>query len=296
MDALKLESVSKSFGDLHAVDSVSMTVPEGSFVAFLGPNGAGKSTTIAMICALLRPDSGSISVFGNDSSSPFVKKDIGVVFQDPMLDKGLTVRENLEVRGSMYGLDDVDASVSRVMEASDCLEFADRPYGMLSGGQRRRADIARALVHSPRLLILDEPTSGLDPHTRSVIWNSIDRLHAGGMTVLLTTHYMEEASGADSVTVIDHGRIVAVGTPEELKERFSKDRLTIVSTDAEELESRLSSAGIAYSIDRGVFEIGLERTRDAIPVIDLVKDVIDSFEVRTGTLDEAFVAMTGGSE
>lgn len=293
MDALRLENVVKSYGDIHAVKGISYSVPEGSFTAFLGPNGAGKSTTIAMICSLLKPDSGSVSVFETDASDPSVKKSIGVVFQDPMMDGRLTVRENIELRGSMYRLDNPKRSAKNAMASADCLEFADRPYGSLSGGQRRRADIARALVHGPRLLILDEPTSGLDPHTRQVIWDSIDRLNrVDGITILLTTHYMEEAAGADAVIVIDKGEIVACGTPEELKDEFSRDRMTFIPRDLPEAEARLGSMGLEYSVERGVVTLPLRKTVDAIPTIEALKDLMESFEVRTGTLDEAFISIT----
>ena len=181
------------------------------------------------------------------------------------------------------------------MAYADCMDFADHRYGTLSGGQRRRADIARSLLHRPRLLILDEPTSGLDPHTRMVIWGTIHRLNREhGMTVLLTTHYMEEAAAADDVVVIDHGRIVAHGTPEQLKESYSQDRMTVMPVDEPDVISILDRQGIGYSLDRGVLTIPLESTVDAIPIIELLQGRIRSFEVRTGTLDEAFVSITGG--
>lgn len=295
MNAVSVRDVVKTYGDVKAVDGISFDVPEGSFFAFLGSNGAGKSTTISMICSLCKPDHGTIEVFGRNVSDVSVRKDIGVVFQDPMLDGPMTVRENLEVRASMYGLADICGAVESAISCTGCSEFADRKYATLSGGQRRRADIARALVHGPRLLILDEPTSGLDPHTRMVIWDTILSLNRGrGMTILLTTHYMEEAAGADDVVVIDHGSVVAHGTPEELKEEFSSDRLVIVPKDASSLKLRLECASIQYTVSRDVFTIQLGSTSEAIPLIDMLKEDIASFEVRMGTLDEAFIAITGG--
>lgn len=286
----------KSYGDVRAVDGITFDVPEGAFFAFLGPNGAGKSTTISMICALSSPDSGSISMFGRDVSDISVRKDTGVVFQESMLDSRLTVRENLMVRASMYGLDDVETSVDRAIVDADCMGFSDRRYGTLSGGQKRRADIARALVHGPRFLILDEPTSGLDPHTRKSIWDTIHRLNREcGMTVFLTTHYMEEAANADDVVVINHGVIVAHGTPEQLKDEFSSDRMVVVPQDADAMASTLDFNDIGYTRNRDVFTIPLSSTIDAVPVIDLIRDNVRSFEVRTGTMDEAFVAITGGN-
>lgn len=297
MDAIEVKGLVKTYGDMRAVDGIGFSVPEGSFFAFLGPNGAGKSTTISIICSLLEQDSGDVRIFGRDVSDPTIRNDIGVVFQDPMLDPKLTVRENLEIRASMYGLKDVRSAVERAMADADCTEFSKQRYGTLSGGQRRRADIARALVHSPRVLILDEPTSGLDPHTRKVIWESVFRLNRqNNMTVLLTTHYMEEAANADDVVVIDHGRIVAHGTPEELRERYSRDRMTVVPKDVSSMKDTLDSLGVRYSLERDVFTIELGATVDAVPIIDSVRDMMVSFEVRMGSMDDAFVSITGGEE
>lgn len=297
MDAIEVKGLVKTYGDMRAVDGICFSVPEGSFFAFLGPNGAGKSTTISIICSLLEQDSGEVRIFGREVSDPTIRNDIGVVFQDPMLDPKLTVRENLEIRASMYGLKDMRSAVERAMADADCTEFSKQRYGTLSGGQRRRADIARALVHSPRVLILDEPTSGLDPHTRKVIWESVFRLNRqNNMTVLLTTHYMEEAASADDVVVIDHGRIVAHGTPEELRERYSRDRMTVVPKDVSSMKDALDSLGVRYTLERDVFTIELGATVDAIPIIDSVRDMMVSFEVRMGSMDDAFVSITGGEE
>ena len=297
MQAISVRGLVKSYGDVQAVKGISFDVPQGSFFAFLGPNGAGKSTTISSICSLLAPDSGTIEIMGKDITDPSVRSSLGVVFQDPALDKKLTVRENLTVKGSLYGIDNLETAVDKAIAEADCVEFADRRYGTLSGGQRRRADIARALVHSPRILILDEPTSGLDPHTRKLLWDGIFRLNKEqGITVLLTTHYMEEAAEADDVVIIDHGEIVAHGTPTELKEMFSSDRLTIVPKEADVVEKILSDAGIGFSADKSILTVPLTRTVDAIPVLELVKEHIASFEVRTGSLDDAFVSITGGGD
>lgn len=294
MSAITVRDLVKSYGDVRAVDGISFEVPEGSFFAFLGPNGAGKSTTISIVCSLIRRDSGDVEILGKDPSDPDIGRLIGVVFQDPKLDKFLTVRENLEIRASMYGIEDVEKAAESAMEAAECGEFADRRYGTLSGGQRRRADIARAMVHDPRILILDEPTSGLDPHTRKVIWDSIYRLNkTRGMTVLLTTHYMEEASNADDVVVINHGRIVAHGTPEELKNAHSTDVMTVVPRDLGVAEELLRCNGTEYTVSRDVVSIKLRSTSEAVPLVVLLKDQIVSFEVRTGTLDDAFISITG---
>ncbi len=297
MDAISVDGLRKSFGDIEAVKGISFSVPEGAFFAFLGPNGAGKSTTISIICSLLKADSGEVSIFGKDVSDPSVRSDMGVVFQDPMMDARLTVRENVRIRGAMYGLsgDALEDSVSSALSAADAAEFADRMYGKLSGGQRRRADIARALVHSPRLLLLDEPTSGLDPQTRAKIWETVKDLNREhGMTVLLTTHYMEEASGADDIVVIDRGSIAAHGTPSALKDRYCRDRMTFEPTDMDAATEVLSSLGIGYAVGSGTVTVELGSTADAVPIVKALDSLIGSFEVRSGTLDDAFIAITGG--
>ena len=296
MTAISVRGLRKSYGDFEAVKGISFEVPEGSFFAFLGPNGAGKSTTISIVCSLLGYDSGEVEVFGKPVTDPSVKRDIGVVFQDPMMDGRLTVRENLTVRGGMYGLsgDVLEGSVARALEVSDSVEFADRPYGKLSGGQRRRADIARALVHSPRLLLLDEPTSGLDPQTRRRIWDTVNRLNREeGLTILLTTHYMEEAAGADDIVIVNHGEIAAHGTPAMLRERYCSDRMTVVPKDMDAVASVLSDTGIGFSVRADTVEIPLASTVDAAPVVAMLDGMIDSLEVRNGTLDDAFIRITG---
>ena len=297
MSAISVRGLRKSYGDREAVKGIDFEVPEGSFFAFLGPNGAGKSTTISIICSLMEQDSGEVLLFGNDSSLPEVRRDIGVVFQDSMMDRMLTVRENVTLRGSMYGLtgDDLKNAVSSAISKADAMEFADQRYGQLSGGQRRRADIARALVHSPRILLLDEPTSGLDPQTRKTIWETITTLNReSGMTIFLTTHYMEEASESDDVVIIDHGTIVAHGTPVQLREKYCSDNMVLVPLDMEKLCSALDSSGTPYTVVKDVVHMDIQNTMDALPIIESVKGLISSFEVRMGTLDDAFINITGG--
>lgn len=297
MSAISVRGLRKSYGDREAVKGIDFEVPEGSFFAFLGPNGAGKSTTISIICSLMEQNSGEVLLFGNDSSLPEVRRDIGVVFQDSMMDRMLTVRENVTLRGSMYGLtgDDLKDAVSSAISKADAMEFADQRYGQLSGGQRRRADIARALVHSPRILLLDEPTSGLDPQTRKTIWETITTLNRdSGMTIFLTTHYMEEASESDDVVIIDHGTIVAHGTPVQLREKYCSDNMVLVPLDMEKLCSALDSSGTPYTVVKDVVHMDIQNTMDALPIIESVKGLISSFEVRMGTLDDAFINITGG--
>lgn len=294
MSAISVRDLRKSFGDVQAVKGISFDVPEGSFFAFLGPNGAGKSTTISIICSLLERDSGDVTVFGMDPSDPSMRSSIGIVFQDPMLDSKLTVRENIRMRGAMYALPDLDIAVDEAISEADAVEFADRPYGKLSGGQRRRADIARALVHRPKLLILDEPTAGLDPQTRKNIWNTISGLNErNGITVLLTTHYMEEAADADDIVIIDKGEIVAHGTPATLRESFCSDKMVVQPIDLNSVVSKLDSMSVRYSVKNDTVTIQLKSTLDAIPIVKELDGMISSFEVRTGTLDDAFINITG---
>lgn len=296
MSAISVRDLRKSYGDVEAVKGISFDVPEGSFFAFLGPNGAGKSTTISIICSLLDYDSGEVRVFDTDVSDPSVKREIGVVFQDAMMDGRLTVRENLSVRGGMYGMtgDVLKDAVDRAIMVSDSGEFADRPYGKLSGGQRRRADIARALVHGPRLLLLDEPTAGLDPQTRSRIWGTITELNrTEGLTVLLTTHYMEEAAGADDVVIVNHGVVAAHGTPTMLRDRYCSDRMSVVPRDMDGVASLLESEGIRFETHADVIEIPLSSTLDAIPIMRGLDGLVESLEVRSGSLDDAFIRITG---
>ncbi len=297
MDVIAVKDLRKSYGGSPAVDGISFSVPEGSFFALLGPNGAGKSTTISILCSILKCDSGSAEIFGRDAADPSARRDIGVVFQDPMMDRLLTVKENISLRGGMYGLsgDDLEEAADRAMRSVGIEDLAGRKYGTLSGGQRRRADIARALVHGPRLLVLDEPTSGLDPGSRRRIWDAVLRLNREeGLTVLLTTHYLEEAAGADDVVIMDRGRIAARGTPPEIRERYSRDRLIAVPTDPAAVRSYLESIGSDFSEANSSFEVVLSRTLDAIPILEALEGSISAFEVRMGTLEDAFLRITGG--
>ncbi len=294
MDAVNVRSLRKSYGELEAVRGLSFDIPEGSFFAFLGPNGAGKSTTISIITSLLRADSGEALVFGKEPSDPSTKKDLGIVFQDPKMDKLLTVKENLKYRAELYGLEDRRSAVEKALEVTGCADIAGQRYGQLSGGQRRRADIARALVHGPRLLILDEPTTGLDPQTRSRIWELITRLNREqGITVLLTTHYMEEAAEADRIVIVNHGEIVADGTPSQLRDRYCHDRLIFAPRDREESCGKLRDMGVEYTVSKEKIVVTLGKTSDSVAIIKALGDGMESLEVRSGTLDEAFINITG---
>lgn len=248
--AITVKNLTKSYGDVKAVQGIDFEVEKGSLFAFLGPNGAGKSTTINMICTFLQPAAGEVTVngFTLGKQDDEIRKIIGAVFQEGVLDKLLSVEENLRVRGSFYGLK--DAELTRAIEKTSAItgigDLLKRRYGKLSGGQRRRCDIARGLIHAPRILFLDEPTTGLDPQTRKHMWETLSKIQQeNDMTVFLTTHYMEEAADADYVTVIDDGKITAQGTPSELKEAYSKDRLLLTTQQPDAVRQLLDNSRLA---------------------------------------------------
>lgn len=293
-----VENLKKSYGNVCAVKGIDFFVNEGEMFAFLGPNGAGKTTTIDIICTLLAPDNGTITVngfkLGKDDDK--IRQCIGIVFQDSILDSLLTVKENLFTRGSFYGMTrtQLAEAVGKAAGAADVGSFINRPYGKLSGGQRRRADIARALVNTPKVLFLDEPTTGLDPQTRKSVWDTIRCLQKEtGMTVFLTTHYMEEAAGADYVAVIDNGLISAKGTPGELREKYSTDSLSLLPKDSAKLEKYLAGEGISYSASGGTYRVSVPSTIEALPLVNKLQSLITGFEVISGSMDDAFVNITG---
>lgn len=291
MNAIEVSDLKKYFGDVKAVDGISFNVDAGQLFAFLGPNGAGKSTTIDILCSLLTPDHGDVKIFGHPigSESEAIRSDIGIVFQNGTLDAKLTVKENLLFRGGLYGSENIDDRVKRAMDIVEISDLADRRYGKLSGGQKRRTDIARALVNTPKLLFLDEPTTGLDPQTRHNVWEVIQNLKDEGMTIFLTTHYMEEAAGADYVVVIDNGRISAEGTPTDLKERFSSDTVRIVPHDLKGFMDILRADEISFTEKGGVITIPVDHTLESLPLIDRYRDHIANIQILNGTLDDAFV-------
>ena len=291
---IEIEHLNKSFGTVKAVNDLSFRVKRGELFAFLGVNGAGKSTTISMICGQLTPDSGTIRVNDHDvkTDGQRIKEWLGVVFQDSALDKPLTARENLRSRAALYGITG-KAFEKRLQELITIFhlgEFIDRPVGKLSGGQRRRVDIARALIHSPQLLILDEPTTGLDPQTRKMIWSIIESLRKEeGLTVLLTTHYMEEAAQASYVVIIDHGCITAEGTPYELKNHYVRDYLLIYGISKEEVES----LGMQYKEIRDGYRIAIDTPMEATKLIVEHTQVFRDYEIIKGGMDDVFLAVTG---
>jgi multidrug/hemolysin transport system ATP-binding protein len=295
--SIQVTELHKSYGAVHAVNGISFYAESGKLLAFLGPNGAGKSTTIDIICTFLKPDSGSVKVndysLGKEDNE--IRQSIGAVFQDGLLDARLTVEENLRVRGAFYGLKgkELTAAVKNALITVNMEDLSKRQYGKLSGGQRRRCDIARALVHTPKVLFLDEPTTGLDPQTRKAVWDTILKLQREtGMTVFLTTHYMEEAAEADYVIVIDNGLIAAKGTPAELREKYANDKLTLIGTDPA-IQSLLEAEKLPYSHSGDHYMVNLESTLEALPIIEKCKPYITGFEVSTGTMDDAFIGITG---
>lgn len=295
---IEVKNLRKSYKEVQAVKGIDFYVEEGKLFALLGPNGAGKSTTIDMICTALKPDSGSIVVDGKvvDKDDNAIRKEIGIVFQDNFLDSILTVEENISLRGSFYGLkgNELKKAVKRVCETVGISNLMKRPYGKLSGGQRRRADIARALINTPKILFLDEPTTGLDPQSRQNVWQTITKLQKeNNMTVFLTTHYMEEVTDADYVIVIDDGEIVAKGTPAELKEQYASNYLHITTSDSKQLVNILNKNNISFTLTANVYFIEVNNTVDALSIIDMVRGYIESFEVIKGTMDDAFIGITG---
>lgn len=295
MDAIiEIEHLKKSFKDVKAVDDLSFTVREGELFAFLGVNGAGKSTTISIICGQLRKDSGKVIVDGCDIDKDIdaPKKGLGVVFQTSGLDKQLSVYENLRSRAALYGIfgKNFEEKLKLLCELLDLEEILKRPVGKLSGGQSRRVDIARAIIHDPKILILDEPTTGLDPQTRKNIWNVIEKLRRErGVTVLLTTHYMEEAADADYVVIIDSGKISAKGTPLELKNSYTGDFITIYGAAEEDIKK----FGFTYEHIRDAVRIAVPNTAAATELIVKYPELFSDYEITKGKMDDVFIAVTG---
>lgn len=291
---IEIKDLHKSFKEIHAVNGLNFTVGEGQLFAFLGVNGAGKSTTISIICGQLKQDGGKVFVNGVDTDDDMtaVKRELGVVYQNSALDKSLTVLDNLKYRAALYGIKG-EKFKSRIEELSNLLDLKPilkRPLGKLSGGQRRKADIARAIVHSPKILILDEPTTGLDPQTRKTIWQVISRLrHEDKVTVLLTTHYMEEAADADYVVIIDGGKKVAEGTPLQLKNAYTGDFVTVYGAD----EQKIASLGVKYENVGGALRIEVADTSAATKLIVSHPELFNDYEVTKGKMDDVFLAVTG---
>lgn len=291
---IEIKNLCKSFGDVKAVQNISFNVRKGELFAFLGVNGAGKSTTISMICGQLEKDSGSIEISGKDIQENIdeIKQKLGVVFQNSVLDKALSVCDNLQSRASLYGITGNDFK-NRLSELSELLDFKNilnRTVGKLSGGQRRRIDIARALLHKPEILILDEPTTGLDPQTRKILWDVVTKLRKNeNMTVFLTTHYMEEASDADYVVILNSGKIAAQGTPLEMKNKYTGDFITLYGIS----EQQIKSLCLPYEKISDAYRIQVENTATATQLIIKYPELFSDYEIIKGRMDDVFLAVTG---
>lgn len=291
---IQIENLSKRFGDIQAVQNVSLQVREGELFAFLGVNGAGKSTTISILCGQLLQDSGTITVAGNtwEKDAAAIQKQLGVVFQHCVLDQALTVRDNLKSRAALYGITG-KAFEQRLTQLAQLLSFESllkRTVGKLSGGQRRRIDIARALLHNPRILILDEPTTGLDPQTRRLLWDVIGRLRQDeNLTVFLTTHYMEEAADADYVVILDSGKIAAQGSPLDLKNAYTGDFITLYGIT----EEAVKELGQPYEALRSGYRVTVPNTAAATKLMLKHPALFKDYEITKGKMDDVFLAVTG---
>lgn len=295
-NVIEISHLKKSFGDVRAVDDISFSVRKGQLFAFLGLNGAGKSTTINILVGVVARDAGECTVNGRSiDDAAAILPHIGIVFQSSVLDKKLTVHDNLRYRAALYGLDrhKFETNLAFLTEALDMRDILRKSPEKLSGGQRRKADIARALIHKPDILILDEPTTGLDPKTRKIVWELVGALRRSErLTVLLTTHYMEEAAEADYVVIMDAGKIAARGTPIDLKNEFADDYLNIYAY-ADELLPIVRRSALPYTTDRGYLRIGFKSTAAAKDFLVEHARLIDDMEILKGSMDDVFLAATG---
>ena len=300
MAAISIKNVSKKYqNDVIALRGISFKVKEGSFTAFLGKNGAGKSTTINIISTLLEPTDGEVSIFGHTlgKEDGIIRTLIGVVFQHPMLDDELTVEENLRIRASFYGLTG-NLATHKIMELLQTLGIEGalkQKYKQLSGGQKRKADIARALLHEPELLILDEPTTGLDPKSRKDLWDYILRLQAStSMTLLLTTHYLDEVNDADEVIIIHEGLIKEQSSSAALREQYTKTKLRTPFQD--ELKQLVASNHQPFKERSDQLELYFDSSKDALMFLNKHESMFTHFEIIQGTMDDVFIALTEGDE
>ena len=294
IDIISIKNLKKSFKEVQAVNDLSFKVKKGETFAFLGENGAGKSTTINIMCGMLAKDSGTVEISGIniDENLDEIKKKIGVVFQESVLDKALTVKDNLQTRASFYGIigPRFEERLKELTEMFELKDILNRTLKTLSGGQKRRVDIARALVHNPEILILDEPTTGLDPHTRRRIWEVIyDLKEKKGLTVFLTTHYMEEATEADYVLILEKGKISAQGTPLQLKNTYAKDYIMIYS----ENEQDIKKLNLPYEKVRNGFRLSVDNTAVATELIIKYPELFKNYEITKGKMDDVFLNVTG---
>ncbi|RSJ20841.1 ABC transporter ATP-binding protein [Streptococcus intermedius] len=282
---LETRHLSKIYGNKRAVHDLNLQIEAGSFTAILGPNGAGKSTTIQMLTRLLQPTTGEILYNSN------IK--LGVVFQNSVLDDMLTVRENLDIRAGQYNRVD-KGKVDSLIEQLGLKKFSTQLYGTLSGGQKRRVDIARALLNNPDVLFLDEPTTGLDIQTRKVIWDLIHHLQMKEkMTVILTTHYLDEADDADMIYIVDYGQVIAKGSADQIKEQYAQNFLKVFVTNSADFKEIMEGNISFEEVRPNEFLIHPETTGMALGLLTRGRSFIRQFEFRPGTMDDAFMALTG---
>lgn len=294
---IEIENLKKSFKDVKAVNDLSFSVREGELFAFLGVNGAGKSTTINIMCGILKKDGGRVCICGQDADGEpeKIKGALGVVFQNSVLDRKLSVYDNLKHRANLYGIfgGEFNSRLDEMCELLDLKDILKRPVGKLSGGQKRRVDIARALFHKPKILVLDEPTTGLDPKTRMTVWSVVEKLRKeSGLTVFLTTHYMEESAVADYVVILDSGKKVAEGTPHELKNKFASDFIRFYG-DIEEVEKYFATHNYVLSRGRDYVQVELKSTAEVPALIEKCPQYFKDFEVLKGNMDNVFLKVTG---
>ncbi len=291
---IEIQELNKKFGDIHAVNNLSFKVKRGELFAFLGENGAGKSTTISIICGQLAKDGGKVYIDGLDTDTNMhnIKPWLGVVYQNSVLDSSLTVYDNLESRAALYNMSksEFDERLETLCSLLDFKDLLSRTLSKLSGGQKRRIDIARALLHKPKILILDEPTTGLDPQTRATLWNVISTLRkTENITVFLTTHYMEEAAEADYVVILDKGKIAASATPLELKNTYACDYITIYNAD----ENEIKKLGKPYTKIRDAYRVTVATTSEATELILKNVELFKDYEITKGKMDDVFLNVTG---
>ncbi len=297
---IEVSHLKKTFDGLKAVDDLSFNVEQGELFGFLGVNGAGKSTTINMLCTLLVPSEGKVEIAGYKlgENNKEIRRKIGVVFQGNTLDEHLTIRENLMARAYLYENSslEVKKNMSGVCDILEIHDLLDRRFKELSGGQRRKCEIARALLNRPEILFLDEPTTGLDPRTRKLVWESIEKLRQDTkMTVFLTTHYMEEAIRAKHIAVINNGKMIAFDSPYKIKEHYATDLLKIVPKEKKEAISILKEEGFEYKEEAHRLHIEIPNSMASVKLISQLKNHIEAFEVVQGTMEDAFLNMTGES-
>ena len=293
-EIISIKNLNKTFKEVKAVNNLSFKVKKGEFFAFLGINGAGKSTTISIMCGELTRDSGEVYIDGKniDEQMESIKVNMGVVYQKNVLDDPLTVKDNLKFRAALYGIHgkEFEEKYEKLASLLDFADLSSRTYGKLSGGQKRRVDIARALIHDPEILILDEPTTGLDPQTRKTVWKVVNDLRKEkGLTVFLTTHYMEEVTDADYIVILNKGEIVAEGSPLELKNKYTGDFISIYNVSKEEIVL----LGLPFSEIPNGYRIEVANTYEATKLIINNPNLFKDYEVIKGKMDDVFLNATG---